>query len=337
MKLRLDPWASDYGTSLQAEEVVVGEVERVSLYVERDESEWVAIAPPHATDEWPHVLFIDGCRRIDARVFLEDERRQLAFGLLGSCAVGVASSLRDSGIHQAHFLDLWDIDQVCILSGGHQVAAFTIDQGLASQFGALRFRIVSTEARELDALEGTLQSDMLRKERALAARLIDQFPDALILCDGPRPLLGGEENVVGYVKTIRDQKIPPEQINQVRLLEEGQRSPLYLVHTKDPRHQYYEWFLRLRDPRPWLHSFAGLVRLQALAGSAPASRLAEVVRLADWSCLQLPLFSSRQHQDPRAPQQLLPIRALESELRRRMGDTRLLRRRITSYLARQGG
>jgi hypothetical protein len=337
MKLRLDPWASDYGTTLQAEEVNSSVAERVSLDVERDVGEWRPITPRHSMDDWPHVIFVDGCRRIDARVFLEDHRRQLAFGLLGSCAVGAVSSQSNSGVRVAEFLNLWDIDQVCILSGGHQIADFTLNRELASQLGVVRFRIVTTEARELDAVEGKLQSEMLAKERQLAARLIDRFPEALIVCDGPRPLLGSEGNVVGYVKTIRDQKIPPEQIEQVRLLEAGQRSPLYLVHTKDPRHQYYEWFLRLRDPRPWLHSFAGLVRLQALAGPVPASRLTEVVQLADWSCMKLPLFSSRQHQDPRAPQQLLPIRALETELRRRMGHSRLLRRRITSYLARQGG
>ena len=58
-----------------------------------------------------------------------------------------------------------------------------------------------------------------------------------------------------------------------RGLEQGERSPLYLVRTRDAENSYFEWFLRLRDPRPWLYSLAGMVRLQAYAGPNWSERL----------------------------------------------------------------
>ena len=42
--------------------------------------------------------------------------------------------------------------------------------------------------------------------------------------------------------------------------------------------------------------------------------------MADASALTLPRFASAAHKDPRAPQNLYPIAALERELRRRLGD-----------------
>ena len=65
---------------------------------------------------------------------------------------------------------------------------------------------------------------------------------------------------------------------------------------------------RLRDPSPWYYSLAGTVRLQLQRRFLTLSCLT-VKRVADWSCTYLPAFSSQAHQDPRAPQQLLPVRA----------------------------
>ena len=46
----------------------------------------------------------------------------------------------------------------------------------------------------------------------------------------------------------------------------------------------------------------------------------------------LPKYAARGFRDPRAPQQLMPIAFLESELGRRMGDLAIIRRRIQAYL-----
>jgi uncharacterized protein len=46
----------------------------------------------------------------------------------------------------------------------------------------------------------------------------------------------------------------------------------------------------------------------------------------------LPKYAAKGFRDPRAPQQLMPIAFLESELGRRMGDLAIIRRRIQAFL-----
>jgi hypothetical protein len=48
----------------------------------------------------------------------------------------------------------------------------------------------------------------------------------------------------------------------------------------------------------------------------------------------LPRFASRPEHDPRAPQNLLPVGALEKRLRHELGDQAFIRRAIEDQLAR---
>lgn len=329
MHLHLDPWAAEYNTAYQAETPDASRPARVDIEVPA--SDWTPMRPAGAP-AYPELLFLDGSRRVDARVLVEDDAQQVAFGALGVYGVG-AVHCRAAG--RASFHGDLDIQHLCTLSGGVQQPDFAIIPGPSAMRGPLRYRVVSTPDRDAEAVVRRLQQEMLAAEGRTAARLARAHPDALIICDGPRPLLSSEPRVLGYVKTIHQVRLPGALMAVVRLLEAGERSPLYLVEGGDPRHAYFEWFLRLRDPRPWLYSLAGMVRLQALAGTDPLVRLDTVRHLADWSCHKLIHFASRQHQDPRAPQQLLPVRALEAEVRRRMGDSVLVRRRIVRYLSAQ--
>ena len=47
----------------------------------------------------------------------------------------------------------------------------------------------------------------------------------------------------------------------------------------------------------------------------------------------LPRFASRPEHDPRAPQNLLPVGALETQLRHELGDARYIRRLIEDYIS----
>jgi hypothetical protein len=62
---------------------------------------------------------------------------------------------------------------------------------------------------------------------------------------------------------------------------------------------------------------------------------AEVIGLAQLSQVCLGRFASDEYKDARAPQNLYPIAGLERELRRRLGDPRLLYRalRLTAQAA----
>lgn len=77
---------------------------------------------------------------------------------------------------------------------------------------------------------------------------------------------------------------------------------------------------------PW-HDLAGLVRCEARAtlGVSEASELAD--RVTSW----LPGFAGRP-QDPRTPQNLLPVAGLETWLRHRLADSALIWRALLAYL-----
>lgn len=332
MRLRLDPWATDYDTAFHAE---AGEA-RASVTPDLEHAEWRPIDPAPGAPLYARLLFTDGSRRSEARVLLEDERRQLAFGAIGTFGIGAVDCC-SRGARRAEYLD-WDtlgvapVQRLCALSSGYALEHFALLPRFRRSLGRLEYRVVSTPEKEAEAVLRRLQFEMLEAERQLASRLTETHPDALVITDGPRPRMGGAPRVVGYLKTIHALPLDERHLEVVRRLEAGQRSPIYLVSHQDKSQQLFEWFLRLRDPRPWLYSFAGMVRLQAHAGSDPAARLPEVRRLADWLSSRLPTFATRAHQDPRAPQQLLPVRALEGELRRRMGHAQMVRRRLMQHL-----
>ena len=56
--------------------------------------------------------------------------------------------------------------------------------------------------------------------------------------------------------------------------------------------------------------------------------------LADRSTAVLPTVASEPHLDPRAPQNLIPIAALERDLRHRLGDAGLVLRHVRAAVMR---
>src|SRR5437867_12651816 len=82
-KLRLDPWATEYEGAVQL-------LEQEELEAEVDTTvegrAWAAIRPePESSPR--RILFVDGVRRIDYRILVEQGDRIL-YGLLGACGVG---------------------------------------------------------------------------------------------------------------------------------------------------------------------------------------------------------------------------------------------------------
>jgi hypothetical protein len=118
-----------------------------------------------------------------------------------------------------------------------------------------------------------------------------------------------DEPVVGYVKTHLRRRLPAELHARVPELGVGQRTPLFLAR------QSYSAYVRVaargRHSSPW----AGVVRIEV-----PESQgLAAARDRADEVTCALPRFAGVAHKDPRAPQNLLPIFALERQLRHRLG------------------
>ncbi len=298
MKLAIDSWAPEYGTAIggpQGLQPTDGSVD-ISLEVHADE--WSPIRPGPDATVAADVRFIDGVRRMDARVWAID-------GPASRPAIAVSYA---AGI---------------VRTNG-STAAVTECEVRRELFGpagmpALMGRSVTYHPYAVagdtdDDLIGAVQKRMGRLEAEIAARA---GGGDLIVVDGP---LSGRQQIdgaVGYVKTHRTAYLPPLVEHVVAELPPGCRTPLFATQTSWSR---FSWYLRL--PHGAGHPWAGVVRLEA-----PADLPLGVVRqLADTTAVTLPRFASHPHRDPRAPQNLYPIAGLERQLTRRLGDRHHLER-----------
>jgi hypothetical protein len=122
--------------------------------------------------------------------------------------------------------------------------------------------------------------------------------------------------------------LPAAQLAVLFSLPAGARTPLFAL-TAQRRFARYSWFLRLASPHRGDSELAGIVRLEvAEAVGVEAAR-----RLADATARLLPRFAPSRGRDPRAPQNLLPIGALEAQLRHSLGDANIVRRWIGALVA----
>ena len=249
-RLLLEPWGVGYAGSAQdvggtafgdADDDPLGgpgDERRLlgaeALSVEVPLADWRALRPaaPLAVAQ---LLFLDGVRRVEARAVLEGAAP--AFGALGSCAVGaVACDLAGGGraaIVEDVVVERWCAIAIDALTDETDVLVPTGPTGPAGS-GAeaaprLRFRVTQAKGTDWQAPVEQLQVVMRDAERRLAARLRGRLAGAgeagsraLLVCDGPRPLFGADENVIGYLKTIKEQRLPAAALAVGRRLEEGE-------------------------------------------------------------------------------------------------------------------
>ena len=315
LEVRLDPWQVDYGAELPVEpEDEAGPDEGVILDVEAPPSQWQPIAPASA-DTIARLVFVDGVRRIEARLIVRRGDR-ICHGAFGSYAVGSVAVLGNvATCGEPH------VDRIVAVGSGEQVA-----QAVAP-LPTLVYRPVSTASSDPDGPLRALQDEMRAAEERLGRELANAN-DTLVVADGPltfeQPLRGG---AVGYIKRLFKLYLPSEKLALMAQLSAGQRTPIFALRSSR-RFARYSWFLRLAPAGPGDSELAGIVRLEvAETVGADAAR-----RLADATAFVLPRFAPRRWRDPRSPQNLLPIGALESQLRRRLGDPRLIRRHIETLI-----
>ena len=73
MRFCIDAWDVSYGTALAvAEEDLPASAARVETDVETPADQWAPISPGSDVPHPSAVLFVDGVRRIDARVWIDD-------------------------------------------------------------------------------------------------------------------------------------------------------------------------------------------------------------------------------------------------------------------------
>lgn len=316
LDLRLDPWDVQYGTELPLAPGPAAAHDGVDLSVELPAGAWRAVAPAATAEAPRRLVFVDGVRRVEARVVARRAGR-IVHGAFGSFGVGAAVS-------QAAAARIGEVrvGRVLALDSGESLSEpFPVAPGLA-------YRALSSPGEEPGVPLQRIQDEMRLAEEALARRLADE-PDALVVSDGP--LTFGERvrgSAVGYVKRLFELYVDPSLLGVLAGLPAGRRSPLFALEAPS-RFARYSWFLRLSAPGRADSDLAGLVRLEvaALVGREAA------LRLADATARALPRFAPPRGRDPRSPQNLLPIGALESRLRHALGDPALIRRKIAARLA----
>ena len=308
MRFSVDPWDPSYGTSLDPE--LGSSTAEVDPEVEVPAARWAPVAADPTISAPATVLFVDGVRRIDAQVWVDEPDGAASPALCASYAAGVVRSRRDVGAHLAVAL----VRRGLVTTAGHAADVVT----RAGTYGAVHTR-PRTDVAPMQVLSLALQRGLAEIEVLVAASVGDREDDDLLVVDGP--LLGRQHlpRAIGFVKSHRSDYLPGELGRVVAALGPGERTPVFRLAGAWERHT---WYLRLPCPpgAPW----AGVVRIECRA-DLPA---AEAVALASRSQATLPRYASVEYKDSRAPQNLYPIAGLEDALRRRLGDQPLLYRAL---------
>jgi hypothetical protein len=359
MRFSVDAWDVGYGTALaDGEEDLPASAARVETDVETPAGQWAPIPAASDVPDPSAVLFVDGVRRIDARVWIDEspapgaattnaarvEGAEGAEGVEGiaataamsvcaSYAAGVVCCCGRPGRRQAHLV------AAEIRRGLFTTAPHATD--IQTRAGTYRARhTVGGDTVPLTmALSNALQRALAEIEviTALAARTAlprtaehagsapygqDAADDDLLVIDGPLRNRAHLPRTMGLIKTHRAGYLAPELNQVVAALTAGQRTPVFLIGASWERHA---WYLRLPSTpdvpgAPW----AGVVRCEA----ATDLSLPQLTALANLSQTVLCRYASVAYKDSRAPQNLVPIAGLENTLRHRLGDTRVLYRAL---------
>jgi hypothetical protein len=334
MRFSVDAWDPAYGASLELEDFLGESTARVDVNVELPAGQWRAVDPRPVAALPGALLFVDGVRRIDARVWIEDEAPpggpppEASTALCASYAAGVVCCCG----REAHLVHVET-----------RRGLFTVAPNAASIVTwAGEYAACRTAASVTRPLPVTLSQALQRRlgevevQAAVAARAamaghgVPAGGDLLVI-DGP---LRGRQHLpraIGYIKSHRTTYLPPDLNALVPALSPGQRTPVFLIGTSWDRHT---WYLRLpagsgaggaaKPAAPAGPPWAGVVRIECPADLPTA----EAIGLAELSQACLGRFASDEYKDARAPQNLYPIAGLERELRRRLGDPRLLYRAL---------
>lgn len=305
-RMFVEGWAPEYGAPFDPDEQLAPAEGTIDATVELTDWE-----PLEGVDDGAdQIAFVDGVRRVDARLLMDDPASGPIPGICGTFAVG-ATVWHRAG-RWSEILSV-RVERWAVLAGGHADELPAVDLEPP-------YRSTTTPSDDPSHLMKELHTRMRRAEGDLATQLAG---DSFVVADGPlnKPL--APLPVVGYIKSHRVTYLPLEQNVVIAELAPGQRTPLFTISADRPDVCRYSWYVRLAMLRGG-HSWTGIVRCEA-SGRLPKD---QVRVIADRTAALLPIVGSEPHIDPRAPQNLVPIGALERELRHRMGDPGLVYRAL---------
>jgi hypothetical protein len=299
----VDDWAAAYGSPYLVHSDDVGS--EAAILVEDGEVLATHVGRAAQAGDAPLAL-VDGVRRGEASLWLDAD---------GVPARGVAGSHACGGVLAPH-------DGPCVFGpesvrrlvifGSGQVA------GLPPTAGGFAWEARSIADPAPDAPLRELQARMRRAEGTLAERLCSD--GYLTVIDGPLNYVRSRDlPVVGYVKTHHRALLAPEHHGRIPRLAAGERTSLFQLGE-----DRYSTYVRLAAAPATASPWAGIIRLEVPQSSGLSAAVDVVDRVTGAICR----YAGVPHRDPRAPQNLQPIGALERRLRHLLGDARLAARAV---------
>jgi hypothetical protein len=169
-----------------------------------------------------------------------------------------------------------------------------------------------------DAPLQELQTRMRQEEGAMAEELCAE--GYLTIVDRPLNFVRSRGlPVVGYVKTHHRALLDPDRHRLIPQLAQRQRTSLFKLG-----HDRYSAYLRLTPIAETSSPWSGIVRIEL----PQSAGLGAAIDSADRITAAIPRFAGVPHRDPRAPQNLQPIGALETYLRHLLGSAALAMRAV---------
>lgn len=314
MRIAVEAWSPEYSAGVD-----LGEPEQVSVEATKTDWEpWAPVRRSSASAEVEDVAFVDGTRRIDARVFRVDDDVPPVPGIAGSIAVGAMICQADPAGRAR--VGAERITRYLALCGGHSPGLFAAR--------GLDYAPMAVAGDTLDTVIDALQDHMRRLEADLAVETARE--GRIVFADGPLAKIeAGDRRIVGYIKSHEKRYLGAQEAKVLPLLGCGDRSPLFSFGERRPR---FSWYVRLCERDRNSHGWHGLVRCEVPFSTG----IVRAIEIADASTALLPRFASKPHWDKRAPQNLVPIACLERRLRHRMSDPQLVHRKIAAAAARAG-
>jgi uncharacterized protein len=322
---RLEPWGNDYEPPIQISEELFLSESDVNPTVETEN--WDCFQSPQARSLPNRLIFIDGRRRLDAAL-VGGNGNTIFYGIFGTIAVGAV--VLDRSVPQASCSQI-SIRRVLGFGGKQEAVLTRIPCSLGSK-AELVYEPVKPSQDNTPEVRGLIvQNAMLAAEEQLVTKQMAKDPDTLVIRDG-RLSYNSPDFLLGYVKTMHKNYLSEKYAALLWELAPGERSPIFLIGEKNrPR---YSWYLKSGTSQisSELLAYQGLHGIVRLELSSEIS-LETAKEIANQTCYLIPHYASHPSQDPRAPQNLAPVSALERELGRRMGNAILIKRRLQSFLA----
>lgn len=305
MPVFVEDWGATYGSPYLVMEVDSG-ADSAKLTEDGLELMFHACESPSSI-EWP-IAFVDGVRRGEASLWFEDASTgRGGRGVAGAHACGavIADGLTSPAFGETR------VSRLAIWGSGLLAA-------LPDVPGGWSWVSRSVADPSPDAPLRDLQTRMRQEEGRLAEGLCSE--GYLTIVDGPLNFVRSRDlPIVGYVKTHYRTLLDPENHRRIPELRPGQRTSLFRLGE-----DRFSAYLRLAPVNATSTPWTGIVRIEM----PQSAGLPAAVSVADRVGGTLPIFAGIPHRDPRAPQNLQPIGALERHLRHLLGNPGLAARAV---------